>query len=364
MGIVNKFPSKSGGGVYGVVWDGTSTTAWDRTDDAAEFDDPVPYVMGSTDYGSPFDDISPWKDMNIVEDAEAGTLVSIPKFWYKLEQVGNGMSIKIANESKSGFHVSPAHMDRGDGYGERDVVYIGRYHCAYSGRVLKSKSGTSPSGSNNRSSYRTNIHAAGSTIWQMDFAMRFTIWLLYLVEFADWNSQLKIGYGFGSSSKKNNGYTDSMPYHTGTIYASRTASGVSTQYRNIEGLWDNLDDYIDGCYLSNSILYIIINPNAYSDNTGGISVGLQVNGYPTAFNVLNIDGTFPMFIPSAADTSSSGQTKYTCDAWWGSTGGSSGWVVHGGGYYDGSLASGLFYISGRNASNAVGWIGSRLMKLP
>lgn len=197
--------------VYGVSWDGTSTTAWTRTDDAADFTDPVPYVAGATEYGSPFDNRLPWSGMQIVEDTEAGTLVSIPKFWYTLAQNGAGMKIQIADAEVDGFHVSPAHMDRGDGSGERDVVYIGRYHCASD---YKSKTGVTPVVSKTRSSFRSGIHNRGTTVWQGDWALRFTLFLLYLVEFADWNSQAKIGYGCGpdSTAVQNMGYTDTMPY--------------------------------------------------------------------------------------------------------------------------------------------------------
>ena len=43
--------------IYGASWDGTSTTKWSRTDEAAEFTDPVPYVAGASSYGSPFDNL-------------------------------------------------------------------------------------------------------------------------------------------------------------------------------------------------------------------------------------------------------------------------------------------------------------------
>lgn len=161
--------------IYGASWDGTSTTKWSRTDEAAEFTDPVPYVAGASSYGSPFDNLQPWAGM-VKSERTGGTMVAIPKFWYKLTQNGRGMSIQIADHAVEGYSVSPAHMDRGDGHGERDVVYIGRYHCNSS-----YKSGTgSPKASITRSSARSGIHNLGSTIWQSDFAMRFTIWLLYI----------------------------------------------------------------------------------------------------------------------------------------------------------------------------------------
>lgn len=115
--------------VYGVVWDGTSTTVWSRTGEAASFVNPTPYRAGATNYGSPFDNLYPWSGMVRVTDAVAGELVAIPKFWYKWTKSGNSLKLQIADKETDGFHVSPAHADRGDGKGERDIVYIGRYHC-------------------------------------------------------------------------------------------------------------------------------------------------------------------------------------------------------------------------------------------
>jgi hypothetical protein len=73
----------------------------------------------------------PWAGMKIVDRQIGGRwskMVSIPKFWYQLTSNNGYLSIKISNKKVSGFYTSPAHRDRGDGKGERDVVYIGRYH--------------------------------------------------------------------------------------------------------------------------------------------------------------------------------------------------------------------------------------------
>jgi len=345
-------------GIYGVSWDGTSTTAWTRTDASATFSDPVPYVSGASSYGSPFDNLSPWKDMEIVEDSEAGTMVKIPKFWYKLSQNGSGMSIQISDGPQDGFSVCPACMDRGDGNGERDYILVGRYHCASD---YKSKTGVKPGASKTRSEFRSGIHGLGTKVWQMDFATRFTIWLLYLVEFADWNSQAKIGYGCGNkSATENMGYTDSMPYHTGTTKSSRTTYGVSTQYRYIEGLWDNVYDWIDGCYYNSSGLNIITNPSSFSDSSGGTAVVVPSSGFPTKFTVEDISGTFPMFVATTASGGSN--TTYSCDIW--SYGSSYLYLYGGGGYYQ-NLYLGLFFVNcdgGASYSDAL--IGSRSMKLP
>ena len=339
--------------IYGASWDGTSTTKWSRTDEAAEFTDPVPYVAGAKSYGSPFDDRLPWSGM-VKSERTGGTMVAIPKFWYLLEQSGSGMSIKIADKKVAGYSVSPVHMDRGDGNGERDVVYVGRYHCA-SG--YKSKTGSPPLTSMTRSSARTSIHSLGSAIWQCDFAMRFTLWLLYIVEFADWNSQAKIGYGCSPSSNTfTMGYTDSMPYHTGTDQSSRATYG-GTQYRNIEGLWDNVLDWCDGCYYNSNGLNIILNPSEFSDSSNGTAVGVPSNGWPSAFKV-KTNGGFPMFIPTSA---SGNDATYSCDYWYF---GSSNPCLYVGGNYSHYSNYGLFYVNYVSASNYNGNIGCRLQELP
>ena len=341
--------------IYGASWDGTSTTKWTRTDDSAGFVDPVPYVQGASSYSSPFDNLQPWAGM-VKSERTGGTMVAIPKFWYKLTQNGNGMKIRIATGPIEGFSVSPAHMDRGDGKGERDVVYIGRYHCGTSSN--KSTSGQRPKANITRSSARSTIHGLGANIWQMDFLMRFTIWLLYIVEFADWNSQAKIGYGCGNNSDAENvGYTDSMPYHTGTTKNSRTTYGCGTQYRNIEGLWDNVYDWMDGCYYNGSGLNVIKNPNQFSDSANGVNVGSISSGWPSRFTVRTQAG-FPVFAPSQSNGSDS---TYSCDSWYFY---SSNPCLYVGGYYYQDTNLGLFYVDCSVASVSGAFIGCRLQELP
>ena len=146
---------------------------------------------------SPFDTLLPWSGMVRSTDPQAGELVAIPKYWYKWTKSGSTIKLQIADGPAEGFLVSPAHCDRGDGHGERDVVYVGRYHCHTSN--WKSQTGGRPKADITRSSARSSIHNLGSTIWQWDWAMDWTIKMLYLVEYADWNSQTKIGYGCGNN---------------------------------------------------------------------------------------------------------------------------------------------------------------------
>ena len=343
--------------IYGVQWDGTAATTWSRTDAAETFVNPTPAVNNGNG-SSPFDTIMPWAGMVVEDDATAGKLVKIPKYWFKWTRSGNGMKLQISNGPEAGFHVSPAHADRGDGKGERDYVYVGRYHCNTS---YKSQAGSQPAASMTRAAARSSIHNLGSTYWQYDFAMYWTIMMLYLVEYANWNSQATIGYGCSpSGSKFNMGATDNMVYHTGTSAASRTTYG-SVQYRHIEGLWDNVYDWCDGIRFSGSTVYCIANPASFSDTSGGTNVGTRATsgGYISGWTNPTADGFEYALYPNAVSGS---ETTYVCDYCGYSA---SGVVLRVGGGYGQSQNYGAFYLSGGfAASNAVASIGCRLQKLP
>lgn len=231
------------------------------------------------------------------------------------------------------------------------------YHCNTNN--YKSQSGVKPKANITRSTARTSIHNLGSNIWQSDIQMRMTIWMLYLVEFADWNSQKTIGKGCGNNSATENmGYTDSMPYHTGTTLASRDSYGLGTQYRYIEGLWDNVYDWGDGCYYNSNGLNIINTPSSFSDNSGGTAVGVPSSGWPSAFTVATVAGLEWVIYPTASGGS---ETTYSADYW--SFGASSPCLFFGG-YYSQGGDRGLFYVGYGSASYSGAYIGCRLQKLP
>lgn len=348
--------------IYGVTWDGTSSTKMTRTDAAASFVDPVPYISGATSYSSPFDDCAPWSGMKKVTNSSAGAVVSIPKFWYKMSVTSGGtFKLQIADKKTDGYSVAPAFMDRGDGTGERDVVYVGRYHCGSSN--YKSASGQAPKASITRATARTSIHSLGSTVWQYDYAMHVTIWMLYLVEFANWNSQAAIGYGCSASSAVYNcGATDSMPYHTGTTSTSRTDYASGVQYRYIEDLWGNVFDWCDGIYFSSANCYIVNNPANFSDTSNGTNVGTRptAGSWITSWKQSTVSGYDWFIYPS--NSSGGSDNTYICDY---CDYGSSGVVLYVGGGCGQNQHHGLFYLYGYDAASySNGYIGCRLQVLP
>lgn len=342
--------------IYGVEWDWTSggSTKGTRTDGAAGFSDPNPAVNNGSG-SSPFDNLYPWSGM-VKETRTGGVMVKEPKYWYKWTKTGKKLKLQIADGPVEGFHVDPVNMDRGDGLGELDFSYIGRYHCA-SG-TYKSETNKAQQTNITRSQARSNIHNLGSNIWQMDFAQMWYVGMLFLVEFADWNGQTAIGYGCSSgNSKQNNGRTDSMQYHTGTTAANRTTYGF-TQYRNIEGWWDNVYDWMDGCYYNSNGLNVIKNPAQFSDSANGVLVGKPVAGYPSDFTIPTQDGLEWALFPSAANGS---QTTYVPDLW--NYYGSGPCLYHGGYYYQ-SLDHGPFFVDYYSTSYQSSDIGCRLQERP
>jgi hypothetical protein len=349
--------------IYGVEWDGSSTTLLSRTDAAANFTNPVPYVAGATNYGSPFDDLMPWAGIERVSNSAAGELVKIPKFWYKMTFSGNTFKLQIADGEADGFSVAPAFMNRGDGKGERDFVYVGRYHCSSSN--YKSASGVTPKVNITRDAARTGIKALGSGVWQWDYAMLITVQMLYLVEYANWNVQAIIGGGCSQTSASssavfNCGGTDSMPYHTGTVSANHTDYG-DCQYRYIENLWGNCYDWCDGIYFSGANIYVVKNPANFSDSANGTLVGTRPTsgGYISALAKSAVTGFDWFWYPSAVAGSDSTYIPDYCYY------NASGVVLRVGGNYYQNPNYGLFCLYGSSAAtSADASIGSRLQYLP
>ncbi|MCR4834380.1 MAG: hypothetical protein K5900_12465 [Butyrivibrio sp.] len=346
--------------IYGISWDGSTSTTWTRTDASAEFVDPSPAVNNG-DGSSPFDDIQPWAGMEIVDDATVGKLVKIPKYYFKWTKTGSAMTLQVSTKQYDGFICSPAHADRGDGTGERDYVYVARYHCATS--TYKSTTGVKPMVSKTRAEFRTGIHNLDSDIWQYDFAMYWTIMMLYLVEYADWNSQNVIGYGCGNgSATENAGSTDVMTYHTGTNASSRTTYG-HVQYRHIEDLWANVRDFCDGIYFSGVNIYCIKNPADFSDTTGGTLTGTRstTSNCIKSFAIPSASGFEYALYPDET-VSDSNYATYVCDQCYYD---SSGVVLNVGGSCGQNQVYGAFYLGGHyTASGTDANLGSRLQKLP
>lgn len=362
-GVAPLLTAPHGVSVYGVEWDWTTESSGAqkgiRTDDAAAFGEPKP-ALNNGGGSSPFDNLYPWCDM-VVENRAGGVEVKEPKYWFKWTKNGKKLKIQIADGPAAGFSVDPVNRDRGDGKGELDFSYIGRYHC---GSDYKSTTGVAPLSNITKSEARTGIRNLGSNFYQIDFAQFWYISMLFLVEFAVWNDAV-IGRGGGKVPQLlNNGFTDSMGYHTGTTEESRTDYFGVTQYRNIEGWWNAVFDFLDGCYLNDQNLYIINNPNNFSDASKGALVGKPVSGYPLVFTIPMATGLEWALFPSKECDWSIFPPKYPVPNWWGSFAARDNTLIHGSDLNDdGYQTQGAFYIASTDAEGS-GNVGCRLQERP
>ena len=193
---------------------------------------------------------------------------------------------------------------------------------------------------------------------------------MYLVEFADWNSQAKIGYGCGNgSSVENTAAADDIPYHTGTPYTSRTTYGIGVQYRWIKSLWDNVITWIDGAIVNNKQYTAQKNPAKIlaDDYADAVNIGAftsnwsnpQLMGEVTSWTSPNNVGYEGYMLPKTATTSEG--AIYSCDY----IGISNNMSFMTGGAYSRDQRIGISYIIAQYASSVeYKNIGSRLMVLP
>lgn len=109
-------------------------------------------------------------------------LTRIPEFWYKREVKGDYEYIYISDYNRAGYKHSKEFS-------------VGRYGISVdSDRNAHSYSGTIPAYNKTISTFRTLATAVGDGFCQMD-TRYFILQLLYLVEYADYNSQSKLGNG-------------------------------------------------------------------------------------------------------------------------------------------------------------------------
>ena len=300
-------------------------------------------------------------------------MLEIPKFYCKISPEDPSYTDFSISTTPidSNYIVSPAHMDRGDGQGERNKVYLALFPNTTGNRSIGSGSVLV---NTNRTAFRTSIRARGNgyNIW--DLPMWWTIRLLYLIEVANWNSQTVIGAGrtFTQATPTflANGTTTNVAWHSGR--SSGTDDQVGVKYHGIENLWGNISQYVDGVNYYNGSIYVAINPSnfgekttnghrllSYTVPTSGMGDFIQAYGhdaeYPWAMLPININGgSYSTFVPDGYYVQP--QVEPYATGWeWLYTGGE---VNHGTGA---GLFSNIFY---GHSQDAYASVGARMMFLP
>jgi hypothetical protein len=345
------------GNVFGVCWD-TSNPSTALTRLTPETDpyglvtksvttEPKPAV-GTGSGSSPFDSYAPWSGMKECNLDASGTvtawkgdssfartnnytMVFVPEFYVAAKRNGTKQYFYVSDKPKTGMTKHP-------GSGK----YVGRYHMNSNGY---SATGYSPYANMTRATARNKAKSVGAKFHLYDFATYCAIIFLYIVEFADWNCQSKIGQGYTYGNNRAaiySGGTDSMTYHTGHASGSNNLSAV--QYRWIENLWGNVYQWVDGFNANGTTAYYCTDPSKYADDTatGYTKIGtLPASGWIKDLTVTD-NG---LLIPK---TSGGSRTTYIPDY----ARPSSGWrVLCVGGYWFDGPNAGLLCFDASGASS-------------
>lgn len=359
--------------VFGVCWKyGSTSTALTRLTKASDPNSLVTVnistepsaAVGTVAGSSPFDSYAPWSGMeeyNIISNAVSykkgdtsfsrtsnDTVVYIPEFYYKIvdDSTNSKRYFYVADKAKTGFTKHP-------GSGR----YVGKYNT---GSDYVSMSGLAPLVSITRETARTNSAAKGNNWWQYDIATWNAIQMLYIVEFADWDTQTKIGRGnVDSGAVQTSGQTDSMTYHTGR--ASGTDGYTAVQYRWIENPWGNVFDFVDGANFSARVSYICTTPSAFADDTtaGYTAAGITLpsSGWPKK---MGVSSALPWLL--LPDTVGGSDSTYVPDYMYSAA----GWrVLCVDGICSNASDAGLFYAhAGYASSTSTTYHGARLLFVP
>ena len=286
----------------------------------------------------------------IINGTDGNVMVEIPKFWYKYEHV-SGVHKWSISDGNSGpdYEVHPAFIRGGV---EKDY----RYYPAYEGFNLSGKlisgSGRIPTVSQTRAQFRILAAANGAGWSQIDWNLLAAVQLLYLTEYADFNSQAMIGRGndTGSDYTMTTGGSNSI----GNASSLSTNNDTWMSYRGIENWYASMFKFIDGVNVQERKYFINSNPATFADDVfTGDYVDSGITSVATNGYVSNLIPSKKGFVASAVAGSDS---TYIPDYFYQAAG---SMVVFFGGRADiGLYAGGFCLYANIGAAYAYGNIGS------
>lgn len=260
-------------------------------------------------------------DPTFAHDGTKGNvMVEIPKFWYKKVPTVSGFEFWIANGPSAGFSVHPAFFrDRGTGKAsEVEKRYVGAFLGTKVGSKLFSYSNVIALNYTDMATFRELAQAQGAGWGIEDFHLVSAVQLLYLVEFANFNSQAVIGKGdvadsYGGFENQNALTVGQTAQYGNNTYGrmipiryDRANNVVS--YRGIEDIFGAMSRYVDGVFITSGHAFLIGN-RAFNNAGAGYTTTIQTAFTGSKNGVLSdiFDDAEAGFLPKAIDaTSNSG----------------------------------------------------------
>ena len=411
--------SKDGIMVYGIKRDTSSTsTAWERIEDSIglEANAVLPGSGTSTtanaNVKNDFDNIYPWSeiksynynantrkvtawygDSNFKFDGSNGEVLTyIPGFYYKREVVDGVEYQYISKYEQEGYSYSEPfsvgrykmsggedahHTSTGGGSStsnKNSNGYIELMNTIAPGGTIenvftgKSISGAYPSVHANLPTFRESASKLGTDFSILDYHY-YVLQMLYLVEYADYDSQAKLGKGVTENDGTIiMGGTDSLGMKSGCLVNDGKHSMI---YRGIEDIYGNTLDFLDGINIKDYQAYINYDFITYKSDTfdgnykalGYVNKSFGDNGGSGWITKLGYDSNNPLIgLPTEIDTTNTDQ--YTLsgikDAYVATLGDK---ILVVGGAYNYSNNAGLWLFGASVDSDyAYNLVGSRLIR--
>ena len=294
-----------------------------------------------------------------IDGTDGQVMVEIPRFFHKYSYASNVHKWEISNVQLPGFDVHPAFVKSGV---EEDYRYIGAYEGYKDGsNVLSSESGRAPAHSATRANIRAYAAARGSGWCNYDFYLASAIQLLYLIEYADFDSQSMIGQGntayavWPGSPPSTTGLSNGDGNGTNNVTTPGGAATDYMTYRGIENWYGHIWKFVDGININDNVPYVCQDPADFADDTatGYTSLGITLAAASGYINTLEqVGGVFL--------AASIGADQYTklCDYYYQA----SGWrVCRLGGAANNGLSAGAFSLyAAYDSATSAPYLGGRL----
>ena len=395
--------SKDGMLVYGVKRNTSATsTAWERVGDSIGLEANAVLPASSTtvaDTGvvNDFDNIYPWSEIrsynynantrkvtawygeaNFKFDGSNGEVLTyIPGFYYKREVV-DGVEYQYISKYEQ------------EGYSYSEPFSVGRYKMSggsnnnatstnsnddgkiefmattnWNGLVFvgSSVSGNLPKTDLSMAVFRESASKLGTDFSILDYHY-YVLQMLYLIEYADYDSQSVLGKGVTENdSAIIMGGTDSLGMKSGCLVNDGKHSMI---YRGIEDIYGNTMDFLDGINIKNYQAYINYDFTTYKSDV--FDGNYKALGYVNAnsgcwITKLGYDSNNPLIgLPTEIDTTNTDQhTPSGIKDGYVATLGDKILVV--GGIYNYSNGAGLWFSFAGYGSDLDGsYVGSRLIR--
>ena len=275
---------------------------------------------------------------------------------------GNNQTVTVATIGDASIIVTEAIVER-----QNDANVTIETEKDFVNDKLSSVSAKAPINYGTRANFRALAASRGTGWRQQDFDLSSAIQLLYLIEYANWNSQSMIGNGLTDwAGGIWDAWNDYNPIETvgnsnsdGNATANNSAGSGNTgsymSYRGIENLFGHIWKWVDGFNINNNIPYVCNNDTNFADDTANNYTALGVTMHNANGYIVTLEQVDRGFLPASVGGSSS---TYLCDYYYQS----SGWrVAKLGGAADNGLNAGvaswaLSYASGGRSRS----IGGRL----